>query len=269
MKKEILQHLNARKSHFKTWQENEKEAVKLIPTVDGIIEQTDWEIRLIEHIPDDAFEDLTFQKPSDYAMGNAYLFKNYPLRPVSPVNTAGTASIYTASSSDFINGINHSEVDLSPWIQSDIEKYKDIQDKQNRFTEVHTRFEKFNPLLAGELMKSRDAYISAKQNITEKTYAGIAMRNVIEHFKGELFSKLPKGFRGKKKWVDMVNTLSIGTPGTIEFSTLLQLENMYIQLHTDLTGYAKNLSQPVNFTFDNIWAIYVDFLFITTGLIKI
>lgn len=269
MKRKLIQLANERMSHLLDWLSRKKEEAKYIKVANDIVDQTGWEIKMIEHLPSSVIDKLAIPSLDTYEKQNEYLFDAYKIDPL-PINTlAGTASISSASSTDLVSGLVHSKIDLSPWINNEINDFIQIQEKQGRFSDVVTRFNSINPLLADELIKSRDAYISAKQNITEKTYAGIALRNVIEHFKGELFSKLPKGFRGKKKWVDMVNTLSIGTPGSIEFNTLLQLEKKYDQLHADLTGYAKNLSQPVNFTFDNIWAIYVDFLFVITGLIKI
>lgn len=267
-KEEYIRLYDYRERIFKSWLGEMQAGISSMNIAQENLETTRFQKNILTNIPNDYFPQVNLASISDVKAINAYFERQYPAHPLFHSPSGGTITITSASSIDIIGAISQSSIDLSPWIGEDIRAYEVHQQKSLRIEKVYQALLSIDQFLGDEFQKSKELYYNLSLGISKMTSVGIAMRNVIEHVKGKAFSKVSKT-RGKVKWKEMADTLCIYSEESVEFGTLVNLENAFNVLHDSLTIVAKNLQAENNQTIDVIWVQYLDFLFSFTSLIKI
>lgn len=244
---------------------------KVIPDsleVSQLIEDTDRELDLLSKLPDVAFTSIEFQPLDDIKKFNGEIEKRYPIPPIPTDYFGGTIAISSASSVSIFTKVSSTDIDLHTWLSDEIEAYEVSLSRHNKIKEVGRRLALIKSNIAEEYTTSEQAYLSTKQGLGLRSTAGITMRNVLEHTKGELFGRVQKK-KGRVTWQEMTSKLSISIEGSLEYRTLLNLEYDWDSLHQDLTNLAKNLPLSVNVTLDVLWIRYIELLYSLSGLINL
>lgn len=267
-KKEYIRLFEDRERLLKSWLDERQAESISINTAQENLEVTRFQKNIIATIPNDYFSQVRLPSISSVNATNQYFKQQYPSHPLFEAPSGGTATITSASSIDIIGAISQSSIDLSPWVGGEIKAYEVYQQKLARIEKIYQVLLSIDQSLGDEFKKSKELYNNLSLSVSQLTSVGIAMRNVIEHVKGKAFSKVSKT-RGKVKWKEMADTLCIYSEESVEFGTLVNLENAFNVLHDSLTIVAKNLQAENNQTIDVIWVQYLDFLFSFTSLIKI
>lgn len=70
--------------------------------------------------------------------------------------------------------------------------------------------------------------------------AGIAMRNLLDHYKGKIYEAARKSPGENMTWEKMVKALTTFPPETIGYTTLLGEEATWSSLKSELSDVAKN-----------------------------
>ena len=105
---------------------------------------------------------------------------------MSVASTATTASdVFIIA--DFARSSNVKEV--NDWGTRHAQEYESLQDDLGREAEVRELLCALKPELASEFTQAAGEVSKCLAGTSTQASAGIAMRNVLEHYKGELFDR--------------------------------------------------------------------------------
>jgi len=119
------------------------------------------------------------------------------------------------------------------------------------------------------LETARQEYAAAISDIGERIAAGIAMRNVLEHYKGDLFVRARNHLGENMTWERMAERLTFGKVGGIEHKELINQEVEWNLLQRRLSDVAKGQKHGLVVDLQDIWTKLVDHLFTVLGIIKL
>lgn len=269
--KELLEVAHQRLTYLREFINRIKKANEQVPAIQDMIEQTVWEVTLLEDLPIEAEKLIPSNYPEKYKADNEYLIRNLPLAPAyNPNSVNSTASITTSGSSDMYSILSDAEEtyggDIIAWSSPYKASYRHIQEKQSRFENVIQKMQILNPDRIEELRKAKKLFSNAIANIEERIAAGTAMRNLIEHFKGDLFEMARKHDRENMTWRRMAERLALGD---FELDELINQETIWNSLHARLSSVLKNQKSGMSDNLEDIWTNLMDHVFTILGIIKI
>ncbi|MBX3002722.1 MAG: hypothetical protein KF828_02125 [Anaerolineales bacterium] len=148
-------------------------------------------------------------------------------------------------------------------------EYRELQAKQSRYEQVRELLGKFKTDRVKELDTAYQAYKSAIADVGERVAAGISIRNLHEHFKGDLYEKARIQRRENMTWERMAIRLARGGEGSAEHTELLNQNHNWESLQTRLTEVAKGQKSGIVADLDDIWTKFLDYMFIVLGLIVV
>ena len=127
-----------------------------------------------------------------------------------------------------------------------------------------------NPDRVSELRGAQQKYILSKTEMEDKVDAGIWIRNVLEHFKGDILQLAKTSDKeNTPSWEKMSQRLTGKTTTSIECSEMIKQKVEWKRLHEELTKIAKNPKYAKNANLEIIWIEFIDHLFIVLGLINL
>lgn len=273
-KEELLKAAHERLTHLKEWLSRTKSAQEKVPDVQDMVERTQWEIQMLSDLPKEGQEFIPPGLIIGYERGNEHLLDNLPLPPkyyVSAVNS--TASVTTSGSTDMYSIVSRAgeveENEFQEWSGIHKASYRQIQEKQARFEKVKGFLQRLNPDRVEELETARKSYLTAVADVGESIAAGIAMRNLLEHFKGDLFEKARQRPKENITWERMADMLAINGVGSIEHSVLIKQKLEWSLLQHRLSDVAKGQKHGLVADLENIWVKLTDHLFTVLGIVEI
>lgn len=274
MKDKLLKDAQDRLSHLTEWLRRIKTAQEQVSDVQDMVVRTEWEISMLTDLPEEAEEFVSPGLTQKYTQGNEYLYSFLPLPPeYEKTKITSSGSITTSGTSTMVSFVRAAGETKSPlvqyWSNSYVVSYRDIQEKQLRFEKTQQRLQILSTDGVIELEKAQQAYSAAAAEIGERVAAGIAMRNMLEHFKGDLWEKARNNPRENMTWEKMAERLTVGDSGGIEHQELLDQEREWKSLHSRLTEVAKDQKKGLVVDLDDIWTRLIDHLFTILGIIKI
>jgi len=274
MKDRLFEAPKSRLDYFKEWLRRLKQAQDQIPIVQDLEERTEWEINTLNDLPEDAQEFFSLSLVDNYDITTEHLRESLPLPPefnvlavpsAAALSTSGSSSIYSAVS-------RAGEVDaedIQKWSGIHTGLYREIQKKQTRFDKVKQQLQMLNANRVGELETARQEYAAAVSDVGERIAAGIAMRNVLDHFKGDLFERARDHLGENMTWEQMAERLTLGKVGGIEHKELINQEVEWRSLKVRLSDVAKGQKHGLVVDLQDIWTKLVDHLFTVLGIIKL
>lgn len=251
---------------MKDWLDNLETAKQAAPVVKQAYEQKLWEAESIDTMTDAAAEIPHDDLMKKYSMEQEFWRNNLPPMPYYDDYSLTTGLAMTIASGSATYQFVSRTSDLSDpttelWAQQRIQQYVYMQKKQQRINYVSDTLKKLNPDLATEFDKAVETYQLASSNWVERSSAGIALRNVIEHFKGELLERaINRPKEQKINWSDMAARLAKGGNASSECQALEDAEKTWKSLHSRLTDVAKNLQAGAATNLDFIFVECVDHL---------
>lgn len=236
-----------------TWLEINKENQKAVKPLTEILEVLRWAQESINTMPPEV--KTSFQAGILYAnMAGVQTALEMYLPPVHPVNVSGITSIGSSTSSItsaalLLNpgGLTRSDITGSSWLLERSEAYKKLQERQEKSRRVRellgalqTRVPS-DPNLIAEFDYMMEKTAQGKVSSGEDDVsAGIAMRNLLDHYKGKIYEAARKAPDENMTWAKMVERLTTFSPGTIGYTTLLGEEATWSNLKSELSDVAKN-----------------------------
>jgi hypothetical protein len=184
-----------------------------------------------------------------------------------PIVASGLAFYASGSvlTYDSLSGlVTAQQNDIRTWATPIVAEYKQLQVQQNKSESVSRTLQKINANLEDEFNAAIKTYKKSIGGLAGKESAGIALRNVLENFKGEihvkalLAAKASKPATQKLKWFEMAPLISKGPSETSQF---ISEESTYRSLHDRLTMIAKNRSTISNEDLEDIFVELIDHLF--------
>jgi hypothetical protein len=157
-------------------------------------------------------------------------------------------------------------VPISEWGNRYSNEYLALQDRLKREGEVLNLLSKLKPSLGHEFKQASNDVKKCLANNISQISAGIAMRNVLEHFKGELFELARKHPREQKlNWSKIADRLVVS--GTLRDRFKIQ-EKRWNQLQQRLSKLAKCHITIDNLELKSIFAEFIDHIYISLSLVQ-
>lgn len=136
--------------------------------------------------------------------------------------------------------ISNLEESGQEWAMQTMDSYKQIKDELHIVSELKNKLQNLDPKLVNELDLMEGNFYRAMNEIECRVNTSTAMRNILEHVKGKLFTKARKPYEQKIKWNKMVERLCINSENTFEYQTLIDQESVWEEIHSNLSQYLKN-----------------------------
>jgi len=249
-------------------------ALDAAPYVQADIELTDWQVSAITDMPAEGEALLTSGFAAQLEGQNQQIFRALPLIPQYDPNLArGTVVASTSASSVFYQGVlepaRSATGALPAWAEGHMGRYRELQAHQARQDEVRRLLSALKPARAAELDHAYEECMRGKAGLGHRTSAGIAMRNLLEHVKGDLMERARFHPGENMTWQIMAQRLVAGPQHGSERQALLAQERHWGALHHDLSDVAKAQKRGENLELDDLWTRLLDNLFVTLGLTKL
>lgn len=253
MSNKVKKILEKKISLFENFLDGVKNANKAVPAVQRAKESTEWSLRALNNTPkvvSSIFDDSQLEETQsiDFDIWD----RGLPKITINPefITTSGSAASGTASEVvftrlvDFRKNPEYSRVASS--IEPLIENYMQLQAKHNKPNEIIESFKKISTKLAREFEQANQSYMKANSRVLQTNEAAIGMRNVLEHFVGELLELARKVENRQVKnkeqqWLFISEKLATGRVGSSEYKLLKQKYKNHKEIHKELTDISKNL----------------------------
>ena len=180
-------------------------------------------------------------------------------------NASGCLSVY--------DHLRNSAVPFEPpepqgWAISLMDEYENKMDKSNKIELIKKSLKLLYPSLEEDFELVEKNFFRPSENNEKEVNAGIAMRNLLEHFKGRLIQK--SSIKGKA-WEAMMKKLSKFPENSYETYTLIDQEKIFTNLFGQLSNLAKQCKKGSTITTDinHIYTELIEHLYIIFDLIVI
>ncbi len=260
-----------KKRYIKAWINQAKTIADAVPKVQQQLELASWEASALSDAPDDVITPLSENLNSSLCQDLEVVRQALPPLPDVDTKFLTASSGSTAATSAYIYTITEqaqwSIVEpIREWGSRHSNNYLSLQDRLEREKEVLYLLKDLNNSL-GEKFKqaSNDVNKCIAGNISQAN-AGIAMRNVLEHFKGELF-ELARAYQReqKLKWLEIANRLvDIGTAR----DRFIAQEDKWKNLQQRLSKLAKGHITIEPLELKSIFVELIDHIYIVLSLVK-
>jgi hypothetical protein len=125
---------------------------------------------------------------------------------------------------------------------------------------------KLKPGLVGEFDNAAAAYRASLAGTNSQTNAGIALRNVIEHYKGEIMNMARRHPKDQKvSWPQMAECF-VGNVGVAR-QRFTQQETVWCDLQQRLSGLAKGRILLNQSELRTLYTEFIDHLYIVLSLV--
>lgn len=256
MNKKIIDLLQEKNNKLDSFLKDVKNVNYIVPTVKQAKEETDWALNVFKNMPPDASNRLNETKLSNIFGQDLSIWKNaLPKLDVDPnfTTTSGSGASGTASQVVFneilnINGVSGSSqhLDINKWARLSIDEYMKIQSRQNKVQEIENTLKKIKDSLATEFRDANSTYIKADAEVIYPKDAANSMRNVLNHFEGNLIELARfhpgENIKNSDKWQFIANRLATGGNNGNEYALLSLKGRDQRQIQVDLTDITKNTS---------------------------
>ena len=236
-----------KRQYLEQWLASHREASEAAPDVRQALERSQWEEDALGNAPVEvAFEpDLKEQMKGELTSWQLVLppMPLYDRGQISQVfatnSTASGSAIYTQV---YQAGQEVQTPGVTNWSNRYTAEYEAIQCRHKRHEMVCEKLGLLNPRRVDEFDKAWKAAEDGQGRWLTQENAGIAMRNVLEHVKGDLWERARCRHSEAMTWRIMAQRLSKAPAGTVGRQTLLDQKSTYDTLHRELTDVAKNLT---------------------------
>lgn len=275
MKKKILNILQKRKEHLDLFLTRSGKIKDAVPKVQEMKERTDLDIAAIQDMPDDAIELYDDDFCINNERINEALFTKIPIPDeIETYDVDSTSSVITSGSTGAFTRISWGlEIDddlIYPWAETYVPKYIDMQEQLSTYTQTKAKLMMFSIDLTDELEVAHQKYRSVKAKIEDEISFGIAARNILEHFKGELQQKSKTHVKeNTPSWESMSERLVGKSPNSVEVKEMIEQKKEWGELHDDLTKIAKKQRIKKPYDVERIWVRLVNHIYVVLGLINL
>ena len=273
MQSDGLFFLKEKKKYLNDWKKGLENAQEALQSVERNLELTDWEIDTLENRPASATslssDELTsaFKQDYNYTVGAFPKIPNYSSSmalSATSIATSGTVSLY--------NRVSQLEGSPNPniksYAQQYTERYRSLQESQQRQKQVRDLVSKFNsPTALNRFDRASKAYLAAKSATGEITQAASEIRNFLYAIKGELYTLARRQPRENMRWTIMSERLAKQDASNELIQQLAGQESVHKILTDQLSDLAKDRRSISITDLQNLWVQVMDHAFTVLGLV--
>lgn len=262
-------------SFLSDWLDRTREVRELEPYVQQAYENTIWQRDSFYAIPDDV-PDLNASVVRSLE-NSRKVFENYlPEIQRSPSRytevSSFNATVISGSSNTFsyLNQISPNlPQDQQDRISPQIASYVELHQRQNRISTVKNMLTKLDQKLVDELELSEKELQHFKNRTSEVIVPASALRNVLQHFKGQLLLKARNTPKETPNWSIMAKRLVITGASSPEHSTLEEEGAAHSQLYDRLSRILKGDLQATSTDMENIFIEVADHFYTVLSLVRL
>jgi hypothetical protein len=261
-----------KKVYLTDWVNKAKSVQNAVPKVQEQLDLAAWEESVLCDIPEQEAKkvpaDITTLLSQDLETVRRVLPKipqiDLPLVCISTAATSTTSTVIYQVTESARHSDNHG---LRKWGDLHSQAYEALQSRLGREEEVRNLLLKLTANLAKEFDDAASAYKAAAVNMSTLPNVGIAMRNVLEHFKGELMNLARRPHEQKIEWNQIAERL-VEDIETARQRFMMQEVN-WNDLHDRLTKLAKSRIRLDKADLVSIFTEFLDHLYIVLSLVRI
>ncbi len=271
MQDDPINQLKAQKDYLLAWLQRNKDAQGIVPTVQKMIDDLNWQIDALSSRPEESGEIYLEFKPQsiDKLMGVV------PPMPAYDANQVSGLYAMTTSGSTGVFGFVSRVGDIATPTAQDystkyVRSYQEMRSSQDRPAEVRELLVRLNnPNLLARFDRAVNAYSNFRSGLAERTAAAGEMRTLIDGLQGILLEKARQHQGENMNWEIMSRRLSKGTPGGSEEQELLRQKILRGSLISRLSDVLKDHWAGSVTNLNNIWSEVLDHIYIVLTLVKL
>ncbi len=257
------------------WQKKAAEIREIEPYAQRALDVVSWQLESLNKIPNNAPDIKPEVVESMYFSGEVFS-KRLPEITIQTdwavVMAAVPASANSGSSMTF-EYLNEIYPQISPEEQKEIlpqiNSYKLIHENQQRYGSLKDKLREMKPYLEDELETASKELQHYRNGTAEVLSPATAIRNVLQHFKGELFFKARAADKEKLKWDIMAKRIVVETPPSPEYNILKNEGHTHSNLYDKLSRILKGNMSVSPDELGNIFIEVIDHMDTVLSLTKI
>lgn len=262
---------NEKKAYISNWLSQAKTIADAVPKVQQQLQLASWEASALSDAPDEIITSLSGNLNSSLCQDLEIMKRGLPQMPGIDLKFLNASTGSMAVTAADVYAITDQArwsvvVPISEWGNRYSNEYLALQDRLKREGEVLNLLSKLKTSLGHEFKQASNDVKKCLANNISQISAGIAMRNVLEHFKGELFELARKHPREQKlNWSKIADRLVVS--GTLRDRFKIQ-EKRWNQLQQRLSKLAKCHITIDNLELKSIFAEFIDHIYISLSLVQ-
>lgn len=178
---------------------------------------------------------------------NTYLKGNQPKLPQAIMTCAVTGSgvaysVGTEAASLFLSCEQNGTTEVKVWATEQLSQFIEPLQEDTYIALICSKLDRLYPGSTKEFQDAMQTTRAVIAGASIDSSAGIAMRNVLESFNGNMreLGRKRSGNKNLSKWGDVARSVAKGGPTSFEANQLAAKEKDWKQLHDDTTKVAKN-----------------------------
>ena len=258
---------NQKKVYLQDWLDKAKSIQKVVPKVRQVLESAVWQASALADAPQEVGTQVTAYLEEDLQM----LRKELPEVPKVVPTGVYLSDVTTATTSEVIyqaawDAQSNQDFKVRDWGAKQCQAYETLQNRLERVKDVRGLLSRLKSCLATEFDEAFSAYQRLLAGTDAQHGAAIAMRNVLEHYKGELMNRARRHPREQKlSWQQMAERL-VAADKIARDRFALQ-EQKWQALQHRLSRAAKGHVVLDDADVRNIFAEFTDHLYIVLCLV--
>lgn len=242
--KKAIEQAESNRKDLSDWLEKAAEIRQVEPYVQQAYDVISWECESFKKIAENA-PDLNSEVVNSLQFSGEVSSKYLPRITIESdwsriVAVPATAISGSSMTFEYLNEIypqvaHEDQAKILPQIVS----YKFLQENQKRYESLTEVLREMNSSIEEEFQA---AFIELKhyKNCTSKVFSpATAIRNALQHFKGELFFRARRSAKDTPNWQIMAERLVLEKPPSPEYNILLQEEQKHSVLYDKLSKILK------------------------------
>jgi len=271
--------INARKiaksnrNSLADWLKKASDVRQIEPFVQQAYDVLSWQCESLDKIPDNAL-DIKPETVESLHYSGEIILKSLPEIITSTeidLNFEYVSTPTLSGSSMTFEYLNDIYPMISPEDQKtilpQIDLYKSLQEKHKRYENLTKKLGELKPAIKKELEIAFEELQYYKNGTSKMLSPATAIRNLVQHFKGELFAKARKTDKETPNWNIMAERLVLKQPPSPEFSLLINEKITHSSLYDKLSKILKGNMVATPDMLENLFIEVIDHIQIILSLI--
>lgn len=256
------------------WLKKAAEIREIEPYAQRALDVVSWQLESLNKIPNNAPDIKPEVVESMYFSGEVFS-KRLPEITIQtdwPVVMAAVPASANSGSSMTFEYLNEIYPQISPEEQKEIlpqiNSYKLIHENQQRYGSLKDKLREMKPYLEDELETASKELQHYRNGTAEVLSPATAIRNVLQHIKGELLFKARKTEKETPNWDIMAERFVLETPPSPEYNILKHEGHTHTRLYDKLSRILKGNKFVTPDELGNLFIEVIDHMHTVLSLIK-
>jgi len=269
-KEKIKQIISEKRDKIKATISSIQDLNKQIPQLKNILTLSEWEYNTIVRLSTESIDNFDVNTENYVLQSNEFIEKGFPyISSINPSITVSGLAMSASSSAAIFHEASKIQPSTNPQIYTILREYNEIQTSQKQEEVVLTKLKTFAINIADTFKNAMDSIKHSKAVKDDYNKAALEIRNFLEKFKGELYSKSSRvgNFPKNQKWGIMSEDISRKNIANLEEIALKGEEQIYDRLHNDLSSILKNRTTVTDNEFENLTTEFLSHMYSIINLI--